>query len=163
MRGVASLRDRAILVWSAERIHGIWAVIFLVGLAVVAGQVCLNLRTDTGTVTDFDGLHILSDLDDLSHDLMADADWKRAFTPASVDGVNVGTADAAAVNGDVDVTVFEWLELELPLLSVTSNGFSCRRTNLLLLEVLPFRLILDHETGGILWIRHLCWSWKVWF
>jgi len=56
----------------------------------------------------------------------------------TVDGVDVGTADTAGVNGNVNVTLLEGLELEL-----------------LLLEVLPLLLILDHEALGGLWVRHV--------
>ena len=47
-------------------------------------------------------------------------------------------AYTTAFNGDVDVTVFEWFELEL-----------------LLLEVGPLLLIFDHETLSGVWVRHL--------
>lgn len=56
----------------------------------------------------------------------------------TVDGVNIGSTNAAALNGDVDVTILELLELKL-----------------LLLEVLPVLLVLDHEALGSLWVTHL--------
>ena len=54
------------------------------------------------------------------------------------DGVDIRTADTARVNGNVNVTVLEWLELEL-----------------FLLEIGPVLLVLDHEALGSLWVRHL--------
>lgn len=50
---------------------------------------------------------------DLANDLMPNADWQRALAPAAVDGVDIGAADTAALDGNVNVTVLEGLELEL--------------------------------------------------
>lgn len=44
---------------------------------------------------------------------MAYADGEGDFSPAASDCVDVGTADTAGVDGDIDVMVFEGLELEL--------------------------------------------------
>jgi len=134
------LREGAITVLCAESVDGIRAVVLLVGLAVGAGQVGLNLRTDTDTVTFLDGLHVLADPDSLANDLVADAERHRSVTPAAIDGVQVRSADTAALNGDIDIAVLEGLELEL-----------------LLLEVLPFLLVFNHEASGGLWVRHLEW------
>ena len=34
---------------------------------------------------------------------------------------------------------------------------------LLLLEVRPLLLVVDHEPGGSLWVRHLCGSVFLWY
>jgi hypothetical protein len=49
----------------------------------------------------------------------------------TADGVDIATADAAALNGNVNVAVLKGLELKV-----------------LLLEGLPVLLIGDHEAGG---------------
>jgi len=114
MTRVATLSDRAILIRCAVRVDRVRAVVLLVRLAVVAGQVGLDLGAYTDAVADFDGRDIFADLDGLADDLVADAEWQRdIFAPAAGDGVDVGGADSAGVNGDVDVAVFEGLELEL--------------------------------------------------
>ncbi|KAI7197850.1 alcohol dehydrogenase [Hortaea werneckii] len=132
VRGVATLREGAITVLCAESVDGIRAVVFLVGLAVGAGQVSLNLRTDTDTVTFLDGLHVLADPDSLANDLVADAERHRGVTPAAIDGVQVGSADTAALNGDIDIA---------------ARCFQSA-SYLLLLEVLPFLLVFNHEASG---------------
>lgn len=60
-----------------------------------------------------DGLDFLADLDGSADNFVANADWQRAVTPPTVDGVEVRGADTAALNGNVNVTVLEGLELEL--------------------------------------------------
>jgi len=67
----------------------------LARLAVATGKVCSNLGTNTNTVADLDVLHLGSDLDGLSNDLVADTERERNLAPSSGDGVNVGTADTA--------------------------------------------------------------------
>jgi hypothetical protein len=85
----------------------------LIRLAVFAGQICANLRTNTDTVADFNGLHILANFDRFADDFVAHADGKRTITPSTIDGMDVRAADTTAVYGNVDVAVFELLELEL--------------------------------------------------
>lgn len=79
---------------------------------------------------------------------MTDADGKWAITPASGDGMDIRTADTAALDLDVNVTVFELLWFELKRSSMTLIRKSLKRGNahLLLFEVCPFALVLDHET-----------------
>ena len=113
MARIPALRDRAVGVRRAKRIDRVGAIVLLVCLAVLARQVGADLRTNTHAVADLDGLHVLADLDSLADDLVADANGERAAAPAAVDGVDIAAADAAAVDGDVDVAVFEGLELEL--------------------------------------------------
>ena len=134
VRRVATLREGAITVLCAESVDGVRTVVLLVGLAVGAGQVCLNLRTDTDTVTFLDGLDILANPDSLANDLVANAERHRSITPAAIDGVQVRSADTAALNGDIDVAVLESLELELLGSSVserllTRDYFTARHTS----------------------------------
>jgi len=115
MRGIATLAEGAILVGCTVCVHSVRAVVLLVRLAVCASQVCLNLRTNTDAVADLDGFDCITDLHGLADHLVADAERKGCIAPAASDGVDVGRANTAHVNGDVDVTVLERLELELAL------------------------------------------------
>ena len=137
MTTIPALRDSPILVRRSKRINSIGAVVLLVRLAVIARQICLDLRSYAHTIADFDSLDIFADLDGLADNLMTNTDGQWTFAPAAVDGVNIGSADTAAVDGNVDVAVFEGLELEF-----------------LFFEVLPVFLVFNHEARGLLWVRH---------
>lgn len=49
--GKATLGNGTIFVWCAVGVDRVGAVVFLVGLAVVAGQIGLDLSADTDTVS----------------------------------------------------------------------------------------------------------------
>ena len=89
MRRVSSLRDRTIFVRGTKRINAVRAIILLISFAVVASEIRLDLRTDADAVADFDGLHALASLDDLTDDLVADADWQWTVAPSAIDGVDI--------------------------------------------------------------------------
>lgn len=72
---VAALRDGAIRVRCAVGVNHVGTVVLLIRFAIAARQVCLNLSTDTDAVANLDGLDILSNLDRLAHDFVANADW----------------------------------------------------------------------------------------
>lgn len=132
------------------------AVVFVVGLAVLALQACLDLSTDTNTVPDLDGGYSFSDLDGLPDDFVANTDGQGAVTPPASDGVNIGAADTARFNLDVDVTVFEWLWLELMGWSTIGRRYIGGAIfYFLLLEISPFCLILDHEALESVWVAHV--------
>jgi hypothetical protein len=50
VRSIATLRDSAIGVRGSVSVYRIGAVILLISLAVIAGQVCLDLSADTDSV-----------------------------------------------------------------------------------------------------------------
>lgn len=75
--GIATHGNGAVRVGSAIGVNGVGAVVFLVGLAVAAGQIGTDLSTDTDTVALFDGGDILANLHDLANDLVANAKRKR--------------------------------------------------------------------------------------
>src|SRR5690606_23505597 len=83
------------------------AIIFIVALAVVALQATPNLRANTDTVSLLHGGDLGTGLENLADDFVADDERSLDFTPTAGDGVEVGTADAAGMNLDVDVVVFE--------------------------------------------------------
>ena len=132
------------------------AVVLVVRLADFALEASLDLSSDPNAVSDLAGGHPFADLQDFADDLMADADGQWAFAPATGDGVDVGSADTASLDLDIDITVLEWLWLELRKRSIrdATRALSSRVSHLLLLEVAPLLLILDHETFEGVWVSH---------
>jgi hypothetical protein len=49
---------------------------------------------------------------------VANAKREGSVTPTSSDGVKIGSANTTSLNGNVDIVLFELLELELALLEV---------------------------------------------
>ena len=92
-------------------------VVLVIGPAKLAFQAGADLGTNSNAVSHLDGGHLIADLDGLADDFMTNADWERAITPTAIDCVDIGAANAAAFNLDVDVAVFELLRFELVLLS----------------------------------------------
>ena len=86
---------------------------------------------------------------------MTNADWERAIAPTASDGVDVRAADSAALNFNVDVTIFELLRFELGMRSGGSEAIGSIASHLFLLKVAPFALILDHVALEHLWVRHV--------
>jgi len=130
VRRVTTLGNGTIWVWGTICVNGVWAVVLLVSLAVVASQVSADLGTNTDTVSDpvrllvrgvacvvtaclLDGLYVLADLNGATNNLVTDTEWERSLTPTTSDGVDIGSADTTSVNGNVNVAVLERLELEL--------------------------------------------------
>ena len=164
MAGVTTLGDGSIWVWSAIGVDSLGAVVLLVGLAVVAGQVCTDLGTDTDTISDpcnvisildsvntsfvgsLDGLDVLADLDGAANDFVTNAERKGDLAPAASDGVDIGSADTTGVNGNVNVAVLKRLELELGFVSkwASREVIKAWMTNFLLLEFSPFLGVLDN-------------------
>ena len=86
----------------------------MVGLAVVTCKICANLGAYTGPVANLEVLDLGADLDDFADDLMAYAEREgNVVAPAAGDGVDIGRADTAGIDGDVDVVVFEFLKWQL--------------------------------------------------
>ena len=87
--GVSTLCECAVLVLCAVGVDSGWAVVLLVCLAVVTGQIGLDLGTDTDTVSDLDGLDCVANLDSAADDLVAYAKRQRSVTPSSSDCVDI--------------------------------------------------------------------------
>ena len=135
-------------------------VVLVIRLAKPALQTGADLGTNSNAVSNLDGGHLVPDFDGLANDFMTNADWKWAITPAAVDCVDIGAADAAAFNLDVDVAFFELLRFELILLSGLGSFTSPSSrvqivTHFFLLEITPLALILDHVALKHFWVRHL--------
>lgn len=89
------------------------AVRLVVLLALRAVQAGRDLRTNADAVANLDGRHLGADLDGRSDDFMAGNDGVVLVAPAARHGVEVGAADAAACDLDIDVVVAKRLGLEL--------------------------------------------------
>lgn len=114
--GVSTLRDSAVSVLSTVCVDLVWAVVLLVRLAVVAGKIGTNLSTNTSAVTNLNLGDLGADLDNLADDLVSYAERQRnVFSPSTSDGVDVGSADTASINGNVDIVFLELLERKLEL------------------------------------------------
>lgn len=71
VRGIATLGDGAIFVRGAVCVDRVGAVVFLVGLAVVASQVGLNLGSHTDAVANLNRLDSRTNLDGATDDFVA--------------------------------------------------------------------------------------------
>lgn len=131
------------------------AVVLVVRFAKLALQTRTNLSANTDTVSNLDGCHLVADLDGFTDDLMTDADWERAIAPTASDGMDIRAADSAALNFNVDVTIFELLRFELGMRSDGSKAINSIAADLFLLKIAPFALILDHVPLKRLWVRHV--------
>lgn len=77
-------------------------------------------------IADLDGSDLVADLDGLADDLVADTDGQGSLAPAAVDGVHIAATDTACLDLDVDISVFEFLWLELHNRIVVSNCIIAR-------------------------------------
>ena len=89
------------------------AVILVIGFAKLALEAGADLSANTNAVSNFNGRHLVANFNSLANNLMTDADWKRAVAPAAIDSMDVRTANTAAFNLYVDITVFKLLRFEL--------------------------------------------------
>ena len=88
-------------------------VILVVGFAKLALEAGADLRANTNTVSNLDRRHLVTNFNGLANDFMTDADWERTVAPTAIDGMDIRTANTAAFNLDVNVTVFKLLRFEL--------------------------------------------------
>jgi len=101
----------AVVVLRSVGVDRVGAVVLLIRLAVVAGQIGTNLRTNAGAVSNLELGDLGANFDDLANDLVSYAKRQRnVLSPSTGDGVDVGGANTASVNGNVDVILLEFLE-----------------------------------------------------
>lgn len=94
----------------------LWAVVLIVALASLALLASEDLSTNTGPVSDLELLHVLSNVRDLSDDLVTWADpVSGQLAPAASDGVDIRAADTTAL--DVDGHIIGTGSLEGKLLN----------------------------------------------
>lgn len=132
-------------------------VVLVVRLANLALQTGTDLSANTHTVSNLDGCHLITYFDSLADDFVTDANWEGAITPTASNGMDIRAANSAALNFDVDVTVFKLLRFKLGSRSGMRwiEARDSMAAHFLLLKVTPFALILDHVTLEHLWVRHL--------
>lgn len=85
-----------------------------------------GLWTVRTSVADLAVSDLVTDLDDLANNLVANAKRERCIAPTSSDGVKIGSANTTSLNGNVDIVLFELLELELALLEVRPEENDCQ-------------------------------------
>ena len=132
------------------------AIILIVRFAELALQTGTDLSANTNTVSNLDSRHLVADFNGLANNFMTDADWKWAITPASSDGMDIGAANSAALNLDVDVTIFEFLRFELRRWSglYYDDAINPISPHFFLFKVSPFALVFDHVALEHVWVRH---------
>jgi len=108
-------------------------------LAVLALETGPDLSTHTSSITFLQCSDLRPNLDDLTNDFVTDTDWCGSITPPSSDGVNIRTADTAALDLDVDIVVAKLLWFEF-----------------LLLELLVLSQLIYHKPLELVWVRHDC-------
>ena len=76
-----------------------------------SGSVGIEVVDDTNAVSNLDILDLGADFDGLSNDFVSYAKWEwNIGAPSSTDLVNIGSANAASIYGNVDVMLLEFLE-----------------------------------------------------
>lgn len=124
--GVATLGNGAIVVLRAICVDRVGAVVLLVILAVVAREVGTDLGTDTGAIANLYVLDCGADLDNFADNLVAHAKRKRdVLAPAAGDGVDIGSAHTAGVDGNVNIVLLELLQRKLRIASESRSKIHC--------------------------------------
>lgn len=97
-------------------------VVLVIRLAKLAVQAGTDLSANTDTVSNFHGCDLIADFDRLADNFMTDADWERAVAPAAIDSMNIGAADTAALNFDINIAILKLLWFKLGLWSVARQS-----------------------------------------
>lgn len=71
--GVTPLRDGSIFVGCSVGVDLVWAVVLLIGFAVLTCEICLNLCTDADPISHFDGFYFFANFDRPTHYFMTNA------------------------------------------------------------------------------------------
>lgn len=132
-------------------------IILLICLTDAALQTSLDLRTHTNAITHFHGRDLGANFHRFANHLVAHADREGALAPAAADGVDIGATDAAGVNLNVYIIVFEGFGFELRVGSTSMDRLICGEHGpyFFLLELGPFGLVFDHEAFKSVWVSHL--------
>jgi hypothetical protein len=118
------------------------AIVLIVRLAKFALQARLDLSTNANTISNLELCDLITDGNNSTDDFVTDAEWCYAeFAPASGDGVDIGTANTAALVDGINIMRFEVLGGELPLLEIT-----------------PFLGVANHIAFELGWSCHLVGS-----
>ena len=102
-------------------VDAVGAVVLVAVFAGAAGEAAAAHGADADGVADFDVLDAVADAGRGADDLVANDEGKLGVAPALGEGVDVGAADAAVCDGDLDVVGFERLGLEVYDLEVVPS------------------------------------------
>jgi hypothetical protein len=109
----AALGNRSIWVFRTVSIHLLRTVILLILLASAASQVSPDLSADADPIANFDIFDGIANADGMADDFVTDAQRDGVVAPTTRYLVNIAGANAAGGDCDIDIAVFEFLELEL--------------------------------------------------
>lgn len=113
VRREAAVRRVSVRVPAVVRVHLGGAVVFVFALAQIALHAAVHLRAYAHAVALLDVLDVRPDFDGAPDDLVPDAQRAGVFAPAARDGVHVGAAYTARIDGNVNVVRAKWLDLQL--------------------------------------------------
>lgn len=97
-------------------------VVLVIRLAKLAVQAGTDLSANTDTVSNFHGCDLVANFDSLADNFMTDADWEWAVAPTTIDSMNIGAADTAALNFDINIAILKLLWFKLGLWSVARRS-----------------------------------------
>ena len=103
------------------RVDAVGAVVLVAVFAGAAGEAAAAHGADADGVADFDVLDAVADAGCGADDLVSDDEGKLGVAPALGEGVDVGAADAAVGDGDLDIFGLERLGLEVYDLEVVPS------------------------------------------
>lgn len=86
-----------------------------------------DLGADSDTISNLEFLHVPSNTNHLSCNLMANDERELAIAPPLLQGVDIRAADAAMHDGDLDVIVLKWLRPEWLHLEVGKVLHICKQ------------------------------------
>lgn len=93
----------------------------------------------------------------MAYNFMADTYGHRGFTPTSINGVHIRPTNSTTLDFDINVILTKPFGFELVNISKYRStmllGFGIH-PYLLLFELGPFLLILDHEALEAVWVSH---------
>ena len=99
-------------------VDAVGAVVLVAVFAGTAGEAAAAHGANADGVADFDALDAVADVGRGADDLVANDEGELGIAPALGEGVDVGAADAAVGDGELDVVWFERLRLEFDHLEV---------------------------------------------
>jgi hypothetical protein len=153
--GVTTLGHRTICMFRAVRVNRVGAVVLLVRFAVVAREVSTDLSTNASAIANLYVLNLGADSDDLADDLVAYTERKRdVLAPAAGNSVDVGGADTAGIDGDINIVLFELLEGKLRKILEAATVQNIDQTHIFACELAPLLDVSDGKRVGSVWVTH---------
>jgi len=94
------------------------AIVFICALTLRALEAGPHLSANADSVASLDALNIVSHLDGLAYNLMADTQWALVLSPTARDSVDVRAAHTAGLDLNIDVIGAKWLGRQLILMEL---------------------------------------------